>query len=406
LNQRLDEESLSNKYDSEFNNYRQRLLDLISTHLRSEISHFNELVFNRKNNNGQIAKHELEKPRNVNFKKSIIRSEEMCIMRLIMIEFRLRCKFSASQLIEYGQILGISKYLIQKENILDSDESLRNALAEFSNLENEIIRLFIDVGANVNARGGYDNETTLTFASIYDHFELVKYLVEHGADVNATNKDNNNTALIEASAKGHLEIVKYLVENGADVNARDEDNKTALIFACENGHLEIVKYLIQNGANLNANSKRSGEAALIIAYDKGHLEIVKCLVEHGADVNAKGFLNETALMYASSRGHLEVVQYLIEHGADVNAKDIYRHTALILASYNENFEMVKQLIEHGADSNPSTAYFDTALMIATRNGHLETVKYLIQAIISAVGFSSSFLVTSAPFSTKYFTISK
>lgn len=107
LNERFDEETLSNKYSNEFNNWRQRLLDLISTNLRLEINQVNEFVFCRKNKN-QISKYELEKPRNLHFNKSIIRSEEVCINRLVMNQFRFVSQFSSSQLIAYKHILRIS----------------------------------------------------------------------------------------------------------------------------------------------------------------------------------------------------------------------------------------------------------------------------------------------------------
>jgi hypothetical protein len=107
LNQRFDVDRLLTKHSGEFNNLRQRLLDLIATQLRSEINQVNEFVSDQKNNNFQIAKCELERPRSLDFNKSIIRSVEMCIKRLIIKEFRFGCKFSESQLIKYKNILGI-----------------------------------------------------------------------------------------------------------------------------------------------------------------------------------------------------------------------------------------------------------------------------------------------------------
>ena len=71
-----------------------------------------------------------------------------------------------------------------------------------------------------------ENNTALILASKFGYNEIVKILIENGADVNFRNNDNS-TALIEASSF-YYEVVKLLIENGADINAKDNEGKTAL----------------------------------------------------------------------------------------------------------------------------------------------------------------------------------
>jgi hypothetical protein len=189
LNERYDEESLSQKYSSEFNNSRQRWLDLISTNLRSEINHFNDLLrFNGKKTNVQTFIGELKKTKSLNF-KPCLRSEYFCIRKLALKEFNFSCKFSASQLIKYKHILGIGDYMLKKANIWDTDEikmdkALIEAL-EYSNpkLNFEIFRLLIEAGANLHSKDTA-HQTCLMKAAYRGEFKLVEFLVENGAYIN------------------------------------------------------------------------------------------------------------------------------------------------------------------------------------------------------------------------------
>ena len=294
LNERFNVERLSKKYSGEFKSCRERLMQ----HNQSlEINQLKKFDINRENTNAQTSTHESERTRSSNENRRVIRSAQFAIQRLIMREFRFGCKFSASQLIKYKDILGISKYLVQEGNIWDMDRALRKA-AEDSNLE--VIRLFIEAGANVNTKGRFFDQIALISASEKGHLEIVKYLVANGADVNA--KDQHKwTALIEASSSGHYEVVKHLVENGARLDSADFENRTALLFGSHFGHFEIVKYLVEHGADV----KNKSFPPIAYAAQKNHLEIVKYLVEHGADLNEKDNKNNTALILACEWGHLE-----------------------------------------------------------------------------------------------------
>ena len=273
-------EIIAKKHSNEFNNFRESLLQVISTNLRLEIERVDELLrINGENPNFKISL-ELEKTKRLHFNRSIIKSETTCIMRLIMNEFKFGSKFSALQLIKYKDILGISEYLVQKDGIYDWDESLIKAF-ENPKLDFEIFRLLVDGGANINVKDNFNyHKSTMTELV---NLCLTKYLVEDGTDVNAKNI-YRWTALILASKNGHLEIVKYLVENGVDLNSNGGlDNETALMLASKNGHLEIVKCLVENGANLNAINKRN-YTALVLAYKYKKFKIVNYLVKQGAAI--------------------------------------------------------------------------------------------------------------------------
>jgi serine/threonine protein kinase/ankyrin repeat protein len=75
-------------------------------------------------------------------------------------------------------------------------------------------------------------ETALMMAAGKDHYETVKVLIDAGADVNARGY-RGWTPLMIAACRGHSGIVTLLLASGADLNAKDEMGKTALILATE-----------------------------------------------------------------------------------------------------------------------------------------------------------------------------
>jgi ankyrin repeat protein len=81
-------------------------------------------------------------------------------------------------------------------------------------------------------RGGYEKTN-----------EIIKILVDGGADINTGARFSNITPLMWLAQNGNIEGVKYLVEKGSDINIKDEYGQTAIDYAKKNRHTDIVKYL-------------------------------------------------------------------------------------------------------------------------------------------------------------------
>ncbi|RDK39595.1 ankyrin [Aspergillus phoenicis ATCC 13157] len=80
--------------------------------------------------------------------------------------------------------------------------------------------------------------------------DIVKLLLDDGANVNAKGEvyGEKLTALHAASKAGHLGVVQALLDKGADVNAQCEYQGTALKDALRYGKREIVQLLLDRGA--------------------------------------------------------------------------------------------------------------------------------------------------------------
>lgn len=101
------------------------------------------------------------------------------------------------------------------------------------------------------AKGG-SRESPIHSAIVLGYDEIVKVLVDAGADVNAQFGTERETPLYWASREGRLSTVRLLIENGADVNKVSKGGKTPLHVAALRGDLSLVEFLLQSGADPQA----------------------------------------------------------------------------------------------------------------------------------------------------------
>ncbi|RJR12602.1 ankyrin repeat domain-containing protein [Candidatus Parcubacteria bacterium] len=182
----------------------------------------------------------------------------------------------------------------------------------------EIVKLFIENGADVNAKNP-SGWTPLHFAKDID---IAILLIEKGADVNAKTL-GNVSPLHESAFRCNKEISQLLIEKGADVNAKDESGSTPLhgivgVLTFENKK-ETILTLLKNGANINVQNN-SGLSPLHIAakYGTGYEELLPLLIENGADINAKTNDGKTPLdLAAESNSYYKekTITLLLEYGA-------------------------------------------------------------------------------------------
>jgi hypothetical protein len=129
LNERFNVHSLSRKYTNELKSCRERLLQR-NPKMRRKIRF---LEINEQNTNAQTDTYKSERAAVSNLNQTIIRSAHFSIIRLIMREFKFGCQFSASQLIKYKHILGISEFLIHHK---DNTRNMTRALIQASQNSN------------------------------------------------------------------------------------------------------------------------------------------------------------------------------------------------------------------------------------------------------------------------------
>ena len=160
-------------------------------------------------------------------------------------------------------------------------------------------------------------------ACVNGNLEMVKLFIENGANINSKGLLGDETALIVAANAGKKDIVKYLIENGADVNSKCSvykytDGYTALMFASIRGYYEIVEILLDNRADINATTDlgRTALMELLLGFmnglpENGLYETVKILVDRGTDIKIKDEDGKTALDYAKEKELKDIEELLI-----------------------------------------------------------------------------------------------
>jgi hypothetical protein len=135
--------------------------------------------------------------------------------------------------------------------------------------------------------------------------DILKLLLPKGLDMNDANTTFGYTALGIALKYKKISIAKLLIQNGADpkiaINYHSGEKALAVIYpicqAAEVGDLELMKMMVEKSADMNTRAK--GMSLMNIS-------------------NLTGGENYTPLNLALANRKPDVASYLIEQGADIN----------------------------------------------------------------------------------------
>ncbi len=152
------------------------------------------------------------------------------------------------QAVQAGDLKKAQKLIARGANVNQTDDVGFSALSIAAGRGDEnMTKLLLDAGANVNARSATLNDTALARAAQTGNAPTVRALLEAGAHIN--DKDGSGwTPLFNAALKGDAEIAEALLAAGADVNARSSSGWTALKEAQMRRHDNIVERLKSAGA--------------------------------------------------------------------------------------------------------------------------------------------------------------
>jgi ankyrin repeat protein len=242
----------------------------------------------------------------------------------------------------------------------------------------------------------------LTIVSSLGHNEVVKMLLDKGADVNAQGGDYGN-ALQAASARGYEQVVETLLDKGADVNKQGGLYSNALNAAAVESHIATLELLLKNSADVSRHDSQR-KSVLHHATNSAdcRLSLVELLLSKGAPANTIDIENMTPLHYSVKFGHKCIVRLLLDNGVSVDTR-VYRKswsrntvrtdtlyqlsvlesesesesepnvscmsaglTPLHFAALTGNLVMTKFLLERGADPNALSGYNESPMHLTLR----------------------------------------
>ncbi len=257
--------------------------------------------------------------------------------------------------------------------------------AQLPDREN-IVKLLLDLGANLEYKAGKNKNTALIVAGDRNLVENMKVLMAAGADIETKNVFGS-TPFVMAASYEMPDAMRLLIEAGADIDHIENDGDTALLVATYHRDTEVIKILLEAGANTNLINEQ-GQTALINAVMNEDLEMVKMLLDAGADINQRGggkskLNGHTPLMLSAGLNIFEGVQLLLEKGADVTLTNEDGWTALHHAAHNpmeDAPEVAMMLIKAGADVNAlSVETGVTPLHLSVLRENYNIAKSLIEA---------------------------
>ena len=182
-----------------------------------------------------------------------------------------------------------------------------------------VVNMSLASGANVNARGQFEN-TALCFAASGGFLDIVETLIAHKADLHLKGYCDM-TALHLAARDGRTAVVKRLLDAGAGQSERVLNDVLTVASMSTGGRREIVEMLQK--WRLQLVSPATGaepNARMIKAAHDGNVAELEAALNAGASVKARDDRGMDALSWAALRGHLAVVKTLLSKGADPNSQ--------------------------------------------------------------------------------------
>lgn len=258
-------------------------------------------------------------------------------------------------------------------------------------------------------------------AAHFGNEEAVRVLVDNGADINARGYLYESPLHTAALSKfpGTFKVMKYLVERGAFLDVEDSAGRTPLFAACVNQNLAKANLLIDSNCGL-AHKAHDGNGVFQEIVATAHSAALRGLFpelcRRGLDphephnketpIHRAMTIREYASLLLNSDYGVESLTWFVWRPRSQNALhtwvgDVFRlyrrriplENLRAMASRSDPDEIsalywaasvgcevgVRNMVELGVDLDAQGGPMGTALIIASQQGHLEVVKILVRA---------------------------
>jgi ankyrin repeat protein len=257
----------------------------------------------------------------------------------------------------------------------------------------QLAQTLLHAGAEVDAEadvyGGRATTLSLVATSIHTERsglqnELMGLLLDHGADINRSNGGYNDPSIVNAClANGRGPAAEFLVKRGARLD---------LEAAAGVGALDAVQSFFHGDGSLKPSAtKVQMERGFLWACEYGRNRVVEFLLQKNVDLGTHANTGQTALHWAVIGGQVETIKLLVALGASLAAKNTYGATALGQALWSavngdarvEYVRTIETLLEAGA-----TIEDGSLAWIARQDAGSSSVKQRIAEVLRRHGAKS------------------
>lgn len=147
----------------------------------------------------------------------------------------------------------------------------------------DVVRALLVAGADPNERHRDDEESfPLSFAACKAYDDIVRLLLDHGADLESRDK-YDCTAVINVAIAGHLSTMQILLERGANRTSCAVSGYHALLAATNGKHLEMARLLLQTNDAHGPQPTLQLHEGFYWACASGDMDMVMLFLDNGCN---------------------------------------------------------------------------------------------------------------------------
>ncbi|GAA5930301.1 ankyrin repeat domain-containing DHHC palmitoyltransferase family protein [Sporobolomyces koalae] len=188
--------------------------------------------------------------------------------------------------------------------------------------------------------------TALHWAAINGHLYFVKRLLDLGAQVDQRGGELSGTALMWAARNGHLAIVHLLLKHSSDPTWTDSQSFNCLHLATHSSSAYLLAYLLFTIQPISVDTPdQQGHTSLAWACYQGDAISVELLLKAGASPSRPDHAGLTPLHWAVTKGNSACIKRIIQAGARLDDRDQLGKTPRDMAIELKNFGSYKRALQ-------------------------------------------------------------
>lgn len=207
----------------------------------------------------------------------------------------------------------------------------------------EMIKVLIDLGANVNAMKD-DGTTPLMLCCFYGNAQEVELLINSGANIHAFNNQAWSLlhfVALRVNPENISDIIDLLLNKGLDINQTCNSGTTPFMRAFSMSNIKAARVFLDKGANPSLGSLNNATDLIIKCLEGGEYEFAKQLT-------ARKLCDNTLLPHMAKR-NFTLFEWLIDNGAPLDGIHENGDTNLHFVLRYNRLDLLKKLLAKGAN---------------------------------------------------------